>query len=83
VGQGEGEVGTPVGRDGDEEGQGGHGKAGSDPSEHALEVDVPIEDLAQLLGEDLELRKSNRAATTKSKASEGVMSASRTPAPNP
>jgi len=52
VGQGEGDVGTPIGRgdDGD-----GAGQAGEAPGEHMLEVDLPIEELAQLLGEELEL----------------------------
>ncbi|MGH7491565.1 MAG: DUF444 family protein [bacterium] len=52
VGQGDGEVGTPIGRgdDGD-----GSGQAGEAPGEHILEVDLPIEELAQLLGEELEL----------------------------
>ncbi|MEK7729910.1 MAG: DUF444 family protein [candidate division KSB1 bacterium] len=52
VGQGEGDVGTPIGRDGDEEGT---GQAGEAPGEHLLEVDVSLEELAQLLGEELEL----------------------------
>jgi uncharacterized sporulation protein YeaH/YhbH (DUF444 family) len=52
VSQGDGEPGQTIGVD-DEE---GHGKkAGSDPGDHILEVDVSFEDLAQLLGEELEL----------------------------
>ena len=38
---------------GDVEGEAG--QAGSDPSEHVLEVEVTIEELAQILGEELEL----------------------------
>ncbi len=52
VGQGEGEAGTPIAM-GDEEGQ--NGGAGEHPGEHLLEVDVTIEELAQILGEELEL----------------------------
>lgn len=52
VGQGDGEVGTPIGA-GDEEG--GEGKAGSLPGQHILEVDVPLAELAEILGEELEL----------------------------
>jgi hypothetical protein len=52
VGQGEGETGTPIAA-GDRE-PGGHG-AGDTPGEHLLEVDVTIEELAQILGEELEL----------------------------
>lgn len=52
VGQGDGEPGTQIGVD-EEEGSGR--QAGSDPGEHILEVDVTLEDLANLLGEELEL----------------------------
>src|SRR4051794_31705813 len=53
VGQGEGDVGDPVGgSDGDQSGQ---GKAGKEAGEHALEVDVSLEELAAILGEELEL----------------------------
>ncbi len=52
VGQGEGEPGTPIGQ-GDE--KGGAGEAGNQPGEHLLEVDVTIEELAEILGEELEL----------------------------
>jgi uncharacterized sporulation protein YeaH/YhbH (DUF444 family) len=51
VGQGEGEQGQPVpGQDGD-----GQGQAGDEAGKHALEVDVSLEDLAKILGEELEL----------------------------
>lgn len=51
VGQGEGEAGTPLGpADGD-----GSGAAGEAPGAHILEVDVSLEELAQILGEELEL----------------------------
>lgn len=52
VGQGEGEKGTPIGRDPN---QGGKDKAGSLPGKHILEVEVTMEELAQILGEELEL----------------------------
>lgn len=53
VGQGQGEPGDNV--DGEQgEGQ-GQGKAGSSPGEHMLEVDVSLEELADILGEELEL----------------------------
>jgi sporulation protein YhbH len=54
VGQGDGEVGQPVGRGDGEEGT---GKAGSDPGGHILEVDVTLEELAKILGDELELPK--------------------------
>jgi len=52
VGQGEGEAGTPI------QGDPGYGsQAGDSPGEHILEVDVSLEELAELLGEELELPK--------------------------
>jgi uncharacterized protein len=53
VGQGDGEEGTPLGPGG--ESPGGTGQAGSDPGAHIMEVDVSIEELAVILGEELEL----------------------------
>jgi uncharacterized sporulation protein YeaH/YhbH (DUF444 family) len=44
VGQGEGEP-----------GDGGEGKAGDQPGEHILEVEVPLAELAEILGEELRL----------------------------
>lgn len=52
VGQGEGEVGQTLGGDGSEKGQAGQGEGN-----HILEVDVSLEELAELLGEELELPK--------------------------
>jgi hypothetical protein len=54
VGQGEGEPGDPVGQG---EPQPGAGEAGDQPGEHALEVEFTVEELAQILGEELELPK--------------------------
>lgn len=51
VGQGEGEIGTPIGQ-GDEAGAGGAGDA---PGRHILEVDISLDELAEMLGEELEL----------------------------
>jgi uncharacterized protein len=50
VGQGPGDVGDPLGGDGTEKGQTGQGGG-----EHILEVDVSLEELAAMLGEELEL----------------------------
>jgi len=53
TGQGEGEVGQAMGPG---EGEPGSGPgAGNMPGEHVLEVDVTIEELAKILGEELEL----------------------------
>jgi uncharacterized sporulation protein YeaH/YhbH (DUF444 family) len=53
VGQGEGEVGTPIGRSG--EGEPGAGAAGDQPGRHLLEVELTLDELAAILGEGLEL----------------------------
>lgn len=52
VGQGEGNPGDPVAADPDAEGQ---GQAGSDPAEHILEVELTLEELAQIMAEELAL----------------------------
>ncbi|HZO17331.1 MAG TPA: DUF444 family protein [Polyangiaceae bacterium] len=52
VGQGDGDIGDPVGQ-GDE--QQGAGRAGQGEGDHPLEVEVSIEELAEILGEELEL----------------------------
>ena len=55
VGSGEGEPGQPV-ASGDDDGE-GQGKAGGDPGQHVLEVDISLDELAALLGDELELPK--------------------------
>lgn len=52
VGQGDGEVGDTLGKGND---PGGQGQAGSDPGAHILEVEVTLEELAQILGDALQL----------------------------
>jgi len=51
VGQGEGDAGTPV----DGQGEAGAGQAGDAPGSHLLEVEISLEELARMLGEELEL----------------------------
>jgi uncharacterized sporulation protein YeaH/YhbH (DUF444 family) len=54
VGQGDGEVGQPVGRGGDP--RDGSGQAGSEPGAgHVLEVEITLDELAALLGDELQL----------------------------
>ena len=53
TGQGEGDVGQPIGR-GQDEGD-GPGQAGSEPGRHIREVEVSLDELADMLGEELEL----------------------------
>jgi len=52
VSQGEGDIGTPIGRG---EAEGGGNKPGDQPGQHILEVELTMEELATLLGEELEL----------------------------
>ena len=53
VGQGEGDDGDPVGGEG-KEGD-GKGKAGQNEGQHALEAEVTLDELAEILGEELQL----------------------------
>jgi len=53
VGQGEGDVGTQIGPAG--QGENGAGSAGDEPGTHILEVEVTLEELAIILGDELEL----------------------------
>ena len=57
VGQGEGDAGDPVnGKPGDGD-QPGQGEAGNTEGQHQLEVDLTLQELAEILGEELELPK--------------------------
>ena len=53
VGQGEGDIGQPIGR-GPDEGD-ARGTAGDQPGPHIREVEVTLDELAQMLGDELEL----------------------------
>jgi hypothetical protein len=55
VGQGDGDPGDSVGEGDPQNGQ--PGEAGQDPGTHSVEVDVPLDELAEILGEELELPK--------------------------
>src|SRR5258708_15130830 len=52
VGQGDGEPGDPLSG---QESEDGAGKAGQGEGEHALEVEVTLDELAEILGEELAL----------------------------
>ncbi len=67
VGQGEGEVGDPIARGDPQEGE---GQAGSEPGEHIIEVDITLEELAQILGEELELPRIEPKGSKKNIVSE-------------
>ena len=71
VGQGEGQPGDAVGQGEPQPGD-GSGKAGEGEGQHALEVDITLDELAQILGEELQLpniehRGSEKIVTTKVK----------------
>jgi len=53
VGQGEGEIGQPIGRGGDQDD--GSGQAGNEPGRHIREVELTLDELAEMLGEELDL----------------------------
>ncbi len=55
VGQGEGKPGDSVGGQQGKDPQSGQGKAGNDAGEHQIEVEISFEELADILGEQLEL----------------------------
>ena len=52
VGQGDGEIGTPLGPAGQGDGA---GAAGDEPGAHILEVEVALDELAAILGDELQL----------------------------
>ncbi len=52
VGQGQGDIGDALGEDGE---QGAGSEAGDKPGDHVLEVEVSLKELAEILGEELEL----------------------------
>lgn len=54
VGQGDGEVGQPIAA-GDPDGEGGQGQAGSESAPHVLEVEITLDELAAILGDELRL----------------------------
>lgn len=71
VGQGEGDEGTPIGFEPDGDGT---GKAGDQPGQHIREVEISLMELAEILGEELQLPRiepkgKSRIATQKDKYS--------------
>ncbi len=73
VGQGEGDIGTPIGAG---QPDAGSGEAGNMPGQHILEVDINLEELAEILGEELELPniqpKGKKNIVTKSDRYTGI-----------
>lgn len=89
VGQGEGKVGQIIGRS-NQEGKEGVSRAGKDPGQHALEVEVTLEELAKMLAEELRLPRiqprgsgmittsANRYSSIRNKGTEGLRHFKRT-----
>ncbi len=55
MGQGEGQPGDPVEGGEEQEGEGGEGEAGEGEGKKEVEVELSLDELAQILGEELEL----------------------------
>src|SRR3954465_4469480 len=64
VGQGEGEIGQQLAPGAVQPGD-GHGQAGQGEGDHQLEVDVSLEELAAILGEELQLPNIERKGKEK------------------
>jgi uncharacterized sporulation protein YeaH/YhbH (DUF444 family) len=63
VGQGDGEPGDSLGGDGEE--QPGAGQAGDRPGDHLMDVEISIQELAEIMGEELELPRIQPKGTEK------------------
>jgi len=73
VSQGEGDVGDSIGK---EQGE-GKGKAGNQDGQHSLEVEFSLDDLAKILGEELELPRIKPKGSYTIKASKDKYTAIR------
>src|SRR3982074_2769363 len=63
VGQGEGDVGDALGQGQDQPGS-GH-QAGDRPGDHLLDIEVSLQELAEIMGEELELPRIQPKGTEK------------------
>src|ERR1700712_1580018 len=64
VGQGAGEPGDSLGQDGDQDGP-GKGEASDRPGDHLLDIEISIQELAEILGEELALPRIQPKGTEK------------------
>jgi uncharacterized sporulation protein YeaH/YhbH (DUF444 family) len=62
VGQGDGQPGDPLGQGQEKPGQ---GEAGDRPGEHLLDIEVSLQELAEIMGEELELPRIQPKGTAK------------------
>src|SRR5512139_4138768 len=79
VGQGDGDVGDSLGGDG-EDGP-GKGQAGDRPGDHLMDVEVSLQELAEIMGEELELPRIQPKGTEKIVAWKDKYSGIRTTGP--
>ena len=79
VGQGDGDVGDSLGQDGEE--QPGAGQAGDRPGDHLMDVEISIQELAEIMGEELELPRIQPKGTEKIVAWKDKYSGIRTTGP--
>jgi sporulation protein YhbH len=79
VGQGEGEVGDSLGQGEEQPGSGQ--KAGDRPGEHLLDIEVSLQELAEIMGEELELPRIEPKGTEKIIAYKDKYSGIRTTGP--
>src|SRR6185503_9054678 len=75
VGQGEGDPGDPLGQGQEQPGQ---GEAGDRPGDHMVEVDISLAELAEIMGEKLELPNIQPKGTEKIVAWKDKFSGTRT-----
>ena len=81
VGQGKGKPGDSLGQDGEEGDEPGAGKAGDRPGEHLAEIEVSLDDLAQIMAEELELPRIEPKGSEKIVAFKSKYSGIRTTGP--
>ena len=79
VRQGEGSVGDSLGGDGDQ--APGKGEAGDRPGDHLLDIEVSLQELAEIMGEELELPRIQPKGTEKIVAWKDKYSGIRTTGP--
>src|SRR4051812_42008360 len=80
VGQGNGEVGDQVGQ-GEQGDEPGPGQAGDRPGDHLLDIEVSLQELAEIMGEELELPRIQPKGTEKIVAWKDKYSGIRTTGP--
>src|SRR6476659_8898150 len=78
VGQGDGQPGDPLGQGQEKPGQ---GEAGDRPGEHLLDIEVSLQELAEIMGEELELPRIQPKGTEKIVAWKDKYSGIRTTGP--